>query len=117
MAFNTQTEDKGMYRRKFPRRAMRRKVGVLVQGTYFICESGEIGEGGMSIMSELILDEGSQVVVSFQIPNGGFVNLRAIVKTVGKAQPGDRVVQHGLSFSNIEFSMKRQIRAFVSART
>ncbi|MBO9665531.1 MAG: PilZ domain-containing protein [Bdellovibrio sp.] len=109
-------EDKGFFRRQYPRRMMKRKVGVLSAGSYFVCESGEIGEGGMSINSEFVLNEGDEVVVSFQIPGGNFVFLRGVVRSTQKKM-GDSKVTHGLSFSDIAFATKRQIRAFVSART
>lgn len=109
-------EDQSPFRRQYPRRAMNRKVGVLCDGSYFVCETGELGEGGMSIISEFILTEGHELVVSLQIPGGDFVFLRAVVRSTRKKQ-GDAKVTHGLSFSNIAFAIKRQIRAFVSART
>lgn len=109
-------EDKGYFRRKFPRRAMKRKVGILCDGSYFVCDSGEIGEGGMAIQSEYILTEGHELVVSVQIPGGDFVFLRGTVRSTAKKE-GDAFVTHGLSFSEIEFSIRRQIRSFVSART
>lgn len=109
-------EDKGFFRRQYPRRTMKRKVGVLCDGTYFVCDSGEVGEGGMSILSEFVLTEGHELVVSFQVPGGDFVFLRALVRSTQKKE-GDPRVTHGLSFSEIEFAIKRQIRSFVSART
>lgn len=108
-------DDKGFFRRQFPRRVMKRKVGVLASGTYFVCESREVGEGGMSIATDLVLSEGSELVVSFQIPTGPFVFLRAVVRTTQKKE-GDFLVTHGLSFAEVEFSIKRHIRSFVSAR-
>lgn len=118
MAANQATvpfEDKGYFRRQYPRRVMKRKVGVLCDGAYFLCDSGELGEGGMSIMSEFVLTEGHELVVSFQVPGGDFVFLRGTVRSTQKKQ-GDSQVTHGLSFNEIEFSIKRQIRSFVSAR-
>lgn len=108
-------EDPGYFRRQYPRRVMKRKVGVLCGGTYFVCESGEIGEGGMSIVTDYVLTEGREVVVSFQIPGSDFAFLRATVRSTQKKE-GDLRVTHGLSFKDIEFSVKRQIRSFVSAR-
>ncbi|MNS30811.1 PilZ domain protein [compost metagenome] len=116
METNSPYEDKGHFRRQYPRRPMRRKVGVLCEGTYFVCDTGEIGEGGMSISSGIVLSEGQQVVVSLQIPAGDFVSLRGIVRSVQPQRPGDRTIVHGLSFAEIPFAIKRQIRAFVSAR-
>lgn len=108
-------EDKGYFRRQYPRRVMKRKVGILCDGTYFVCDSGEIGEGGMSIVSDYVLTEGHELVVSFQVPGGDFVFLRGVVRSTQKKE-GDARVTHGLSFAEIEFSIKRQIRSFVSAR-
>ncbi len=95
---------------------MKRKVGILCDGTYFVADSGEIGEGGMAISTEYVLTEGHDLVVSFQVPGGEFVFLRATVRSTQKKE-GDTAVTHGLSFSEVEFSIKRQIRSFVSART
>lgn len=106
-------EDKGYFRRKFPRRSISKKVGVLFDGQYFTCVSGEIGEGGMSILSEYALTEGRELVLSFQIPEGTFVTLRGQIKSVTAK---DGVVTHGIAFGEIPLAFKRQIRAFVSAR-
>lgn len=107
-------QDQGYFRRKFPRRILKKKVGVLLQGHYLVCESGEIGEGGMALHSDMVFAEGQSMVVSFQIPMGDFVSLRAEVKSIRK---GKNECVHGLNFSNITFSHKRQIRSFVSSRT
>lgn len=117
METNNPYEDKGYFRRQFPRRAMKRKAGVLCDGSYFVCDTGEVGEGGMSILSEYVLSEGYQLVVSFQVPGGDFISLRAVVRSVGKVKSGEDQVHHGLSFSDVPFATKRQIRAFVSARS
>lgn len=103
-------------RRKFPRKELQKSVGVLSRGSYFIAHSTDIGEGGLSIRTDMVLNEGSQVIVSFQIPGGGFVSARAEVRSTQKKEETGEVV-HGLSFENISFSSKRQIRAYVSART
>jgi hypothetical protein len=106
-------EDKGFYRRKFPRRTLQKKVGVLFGGEYFIFTSGEIGEGGMSVLSDYALTEGRELVLSFQIPNGTFVTLRGLIRSVIAK---DGIVTHGVAFDQIPLAFKRQIRAFVSAR-
>lgn len=107
-------EDTGHFRRKYPRRSLRKQVGALFDGHYFVCLSGEIGEGGMSIVSEYALSDGRDVVLSFQIPHGTFVTLRGTIKTVFTK---DGLVVHGVAFDQIPLAFKRQIRAFVSART
>ena len=112
---NMQHQDEFQGRRKYPRRELRKSIGVLSRGTYFIGHSTEIGEGGISVSSDLLLTEGTCVLVNFQIPGGSFVSLRAMVRSTKKEEAG--LITHGLSFENISFSSKRQIRAYVSART
>ena len=107
-------EDKGHFRRKYPRRLLRKRVGVLFGGEYFVCNTGEIGEGGMSIVSEYALSEGRELVLSFQSPEGTFVILKGLIKSM---TAHDGVVTHGIAFEEIPLAFKRQIRAFVSART
>ncbi len=84
-----------------------------------VCDTAEIGEGGMAIRSEFVLTEGHEIVLSFQVPQGEFVSLRGVVRSTQTPanKMGDLRVTHGLSFSNVPFAIKRQIRAFVSART
>ena len=101
-------------RRKYPRREMKKHVGVLYRGQYFVAQSTEIGEGGISIRSDMLLDNDGCVILSFQVPGGGFMTTRARVRSTQKEEAG--FVTHGLSFENISFSSKRQIRAFVSSR-
>lgn len=105
-----------LFRRSFPRRAFRRTISVLFKGQYFLVNSGEIGEGGMSLYSDMVMTEGEPLVVNFQIPGGAFVSLRAEIKsTVTEGAPSGFVL-HGISFTQIEFALKRQIRSFVSSR-
>jgi hypothetical protein len=73
-----------------------------------------LGEGGITFVSDFVLSEGNEVVVSFQIPSGSFVFLRAMVISKEKTI-GDSKITHGLKFTNIDFNSIRQIRTFVSA--
>lgn len=107
-------QDKAVFRRKFPRRAFSRMVGVLLSGKYEMFKAGEIGEGGLSIFGDVAFPEGHHIVLTFQIPGGDFVSLRSIVRS-SKMQDGR--FNHGLSFESIQFTHKRQIRAFVSSRS
>ena len=109
----TAAQDKGFFRRKFPRRAFSRLVGVLLGGKFETYKAGEIGEGGMSIFGDEAFPEGHHIVLSFQIPRGDFVSIRSVVRS-SKNKEGRFV--HGLSFEAIQFAHKRQIRAFVSSR-
>lgn len=94
---------------------MRRLIGILCSGHYFVAHSGELGEGGMAILSEYVLEVGQHIVVSFHIPGGDFVSLRGEVKAVHKKNSAG-LVPHGIRFEQIQFAHKRQIRSFVSSR-
>lgn len=108
-------EEKSINRRKYPRRNFKTAVGVLCLGHYNIWETGDIGEGGISVLADQSMPVGTEVCVSFQIPGGGdFVSLRASIR-VCKDEKGR--FSHGLSFEDIAFGHKRQIRSFVSSRS
>lgn len=115
----SQTDGSGNYRRNYPRRPFKRTVGVLFKGQYFLAQAGEIGEGGISIMTDMVLTEEEPLMVSFQIPSGEFVCLRAVIRSTQKTknpEDGSSII-HGLAFSNVEFTIKRQIRSYVSSRS
>lgn len=86
----------------------------MLGGDYAIYKAGEIGEGGMSILSSIQLPIGRNIVLNFQIPQGPFVSVRAIVRSGNKE--GEQF-NHGVAFENMPFDAKRKIRTFVSARS
>lgn len=104
----------GQFRRRYPRRAFKRRVGVLHRGHYYLADSEEIGEGGMAILLPESFQENDEIVVSFRIPSGDFVSLRAQVRSVREM---NGQASHGVAFNDIAFSHKRQIRTYVSARS
>lgn len=114
-ANSIEINDKAQFRRQYPRRSLAVPVGVLAAGKYALAQTGEIGEGGMSFSSEYVYDIGSDLVLSFQIPKGGFVFVRGSVRSAQKDNQGHMV--YGLAFLDIQFAARRQIRAYVSART
>ena len=101
-------------KRKYPRRAFSKVIGVLHHGQYCIARAQVIGEGGISLHCDQAYQVGDELVVNFQIPNGDFVSIRSEIRSITAE---DSRYQMGLLFKNIAFSNKRQIRAFVSART
>lgn len=108
-------EEKFPFKRQYPRRAISVPVGILAAGKYFIGETVEIGEGGMAIKSDLVFDQNRELVLSLQIPQGDFLFVRGVIRSVQKDAKGFLV--YGLSFQEIQFAAKRQIRAYVSSRT
>jgi hypothetical protein len=106
--------EKSQIRRRYPRRTWKKKIGILYKGVYFVCSSNEVGEGGMSVVStEYVMETNQMLVVTFWIPSGDPVCVLAEIKSV-KKEKGE--VIHGLAFKDISFSLRRQIRTFVSER-
>jgi hypothetical protein len=105
------------FKRKFPRRQFRRSIGCICDGHYTVGDGVEIGEGGMAFHIPQELPVGSDAVVSFQIPNGSFVSVRIEIKTAVKSSEVISGFMIGVSFKNLQFEQKREIRSFVSARS
>ncbi len=102
--------------RRYPRRAYAHEVGVLCKGEYSIARGLDLGEGGLSFSSDLVFAQGMKLVLSFQIPMGSFLVVRAQVVRMQKDPESNRMM-HGCSFLNVKFDNKREIRSFVSARS
>lgn len=106
-------EDHGHFRRRYPRRAFTRSLGFLHQGKFEVVACEEIGEGGLAFVSGAAIPVGEDVVVNFRIPGGDFVSLRANIRS--SRDIGGSYL-HGVAFTTIEFTHKRQIRTYVSER-
>lgn len=114
----TAIKSQDMTKRRYPRRDFRRQIGVLVEGAYFLAQGLEVGEGGIAIhVDEKALQKlavGKCAVLTFKMPGGHFISVRAEVRNdvpVGGAQAV------GCSFHNLAFEARREIRSFVSARS
>lgn len=106
----------GIDRRRYPRRNFTRPVGCLYRGGYSVLEAGEIGEGGMLIYSQEILPKQDRLLVSFILPSGTFISIKAEIVNHTK-KLGDGRQAHGISFLNLPFQLKREIRTFVAERS
>lgn len=106
--------NEGLGKRRYPRRRYTKGVGILCGGQFFICNAQELGEGGLSFMADFTLAEGKELIINFQVPAGDFYSLRATTRHVKKS--GDFMII-GIAFKEVSFTLKRQIRSFVSART
>ena len=109
-----ENRDPNSTRRRFPRRYFRRGVGVLSGGRYFLATGSEIGEGGISFRTSERLKVGALVVLSFQIPDGLFVSVRAEIRNEDALTNAELI--YGCAFENIVFERKREIRNFVTNR-
>jgi hypothetical protein len=106
------------FKRKYPRRVFYGFVGVLINGHYFITESTSMGEGGMSFLSNSVLDHGSFLVVTFKIPGDAMISLKGEIKNSRKSKPKDtQKLIYGVQFVPLEIGEKRRIRTYVSARS
>lgn len=103
----------GIEKRKYPRRVFQAKVGVLIQGQYFIEGSFELGERGMLFETEMALKSMENMVISFVIPGGYVVMTRAQVRYQIKKGNKSRV---GVEFTNITFEDRRKVRDFIAQR-
>lgn len=102
----------GIERRKFPRRPFHRAVSLLFNGDYHCLRGHEIGEGGLSVKSEIDIPTERNVVLNFQIPDGSFISIKAEVRNSQSAELGGFVL--GCSFVNLSFERRREIRTLVS---
>ena len=100
--------------RRFPRKDFFRKIGILFAGEYNVVQGIEISEGGMSFTSDVVFSEDRECVLTFKIPKGDFLSLRALIKHMTKANGSLSV---GVSFIQVPFSNKRQIRNYIADRT
>lgn len=101
-------------RRRFPRRQLNKKAGVLCLGHYGLGHCHEIGEGGISFVLENPVDLNTDLVVSVQIPRGEFIIVRGLSSNIVQTDQGYLV---GVMFYDLSFELKRQIRSYVSQKT
>lgn len=106
------------FKRRYPRRVFYGFVGVLVNGHFSITESTSLGEGGMSILSNSVLEQGTFLVVTFKIPGDAMMSVRGEIKNSRKSKAKDaQKLIYGIQFLPLEIAEKRRIRTYVSARS
>ncbi len=103
-------------RRRVPRRAFGASVGVLHGGVYRIEKSMEVGEGGMSLSATRQLKENDRLILTFQIPDGSLVCVRASVRYfIANEEVAGTTT--GVQFENLDFNLKRELRNYVARAT
>ncbi len=100
--------------RKFPRKLFRKNMTFLCRGYSGVVEGVEIGEGGISFKSDIILDENQKIIVNFFISDGDFFSVRTTLKN---KQTAINHFIYGVSFDDISIALKRQIRAYVARKS
>lgn len=100
--------------RKFPRKEFQRRIGILFAGQYQVVNGIEISEGGLSFTTDMVYSVDRECVLTFKIPKGDFLSFRGLIKHITKKEG---VLTVGVSFLQLPFSNKRQIRNFIADRT
>jgi hypothetical protein len=103
-------------RRKFPRKDYHRGVGFLFNGDYLLLEGSELGEGGLSFFSPRLFPIGEEAVLTFQVPDGSFISVRAEVRHTSTVVENEQFLV-GCLFKNLQFEHKREIRFYVSKQS
>ncbi|MEC9282181.1 MAG: PilZ domain-containing protein [Bdellovibrionota bacterium] len=101
-------------KRKFPRRIFESSLGVLSKGIYYTGVGVEIGEGGMMFHINEEISESNRLLVSFRVPNHGFVVIQANVRNTRHDDGGFR---YGIEFVDLAFENRRRIRDFIAEKT
>lgn len=73
----------------------------------------EIGEGGLSFSTDMVLENSSKVIVNFFLSEDEFFSVR--VTLLNSYRAGNQF-HYGVSFDDVSIALKRQIRTYV-ART
>lgn len=100
-------------KRKFPRKAFRKKVGLMSGGQSASAQGLEIGEGGLSFSSDMVLDQNCKMILSFFLSEDEFFSVRV---TLLNSYRAGQEFHYGVSFDDVSIALKRQIRTYV-ART
>ncbi len=103
----------GIEKRKYPRRSFEAKVGVMIQGKYFVENAFELGERGILFETEIALKNNDNLLISFVIPGGYVVMTRAQVRYC--LNKGNKL-RVGVEFINITFEDRRKVRDFIAQR-
>lgn len=98
-------------RRKYPRKVFKRFLNMICQGVSQTVEGVEVGEGGISFKSDLILEKEQKLVVSFFLSGSEFFSVPTTVKNISTV--ADHFI-YGVSFDEVDIGLKRKIRAYVA---
>ena len=98
-----------------PRRVFSRAIGLLRDGTFALAQGIQISESGMALVTPLPLAVDSRLVVTFVIPGGNGLVLRAHV--VSERDPVGKMRSYAIQFHALDLHERRMIRSYVSAKT
>lgn len=115
-------------RRKYPRCPYLQPICITFMAQSVIVNGEEIGEGGLSFLSEIEIPVDTQLVLNFFISNGQYYCLRGAIKNKLEAKAGQNpttamaakknkkttLFQYGVNFNEVNITLKRQIRSFVA---
>lgn len=110
-------KDKAQNRRRVPRRAFHKRVGLLVNGIYMVSEASQLGEGGILIECPQQLEIGQKLVVTFKLPDTIQAVVRGIIRYKLDPKGEQKYPCYGIEFVNLDFNLKREIRSFVASKS
>lgn len=90
---------------------------MLHRGKYLLTVGDEIGEGGMSLRSDVLLPIHDRVVVNYFVPQKGFITATGQILYVIEGPPGSTSCLFGIKFDTFEFEKKRMVRDYIAHKT
>ena len=99
-------------RRRYPRKAFKRVIGVLYYGDYQLSQVTEKGEGGLQLSASAPYRVDDQILMSFFINADTFVAVRGIVRNQFQRAKTERAC--GVEFIDLPLNVKRIIRNIVA---
>lgn len=101
-----------LIRRKYPRVAFTKRMGLLVDGRYNLVRAHEIGEGGVSFFYPEKIELAKRLILTIPMGTGHFICVCCEVRNQTKPQQAEFSI--GVQFLEIAFEHKRSIRSLVS---
>lgn len=103
-----------VHRRKYPRKSFRKAVSLMFDGKATVAQGIDIGEGGLSFVTEEKINPPKKIIVNFFLSDKDFFSVRISLLNTFKQADG---YSYGASFDDVSIALKRQIRAYVARTT
>ena len=100
--------------RKYPRKAFRKTISFMSEGKSSTGNGVEIGEGGLSFVSEIKIDVSKKIIMNFFLSDKDFFSVRVTLLNVVNST---KSFTYGVKFDDVSIALKRQIRAYVARTT
>ena len=88
----------GENNRKYPRKAFRKAVSFMTEGKSSTGSGVEIGEGGLSFVSEIKIDVSKKIIMNFFLSDKDFFSVRVTLLNVVNSS---RSFTYGVKFDDV----------------